>query len=152
MLNFALALEYMQSAFYERAARSGILKGELADFVAVVRRHERRHVAYLKSILGARARAAPSFSFGDALRDPDSFAAAAVRLEDLGVAAYNGQAANLTRKRLADAARVVSVDARHAAWIRAIVGRTPASRPTDRALTSRQVAARIDQLGFVERS
>jgi hypothetical protein len=152
VFNFALVLEYLQAAFYAEAAGSGVLEGDLSDFVDVVREHEARHVDYLKTVLGGEARKSPTFSFGDALRDADTFAATAVTLEDLGVAAYNGQATNLTRRRLADAAKILSVDARHAAWIRSIVGKTPASQPTDRALTGQQVSARLDQLGFVEGS
>jgi ferritin-like protein len=152
VFNFALVLEYLQAAFYSQAAQSGVLEGELSEFVDVVREHELRHVDYLRSALGDEARESPTFSFGDALRDAETFAATAVTLEDLGVAAYNGQATNLTRKRIADAAKILSVDARHAAWIRSIVGKTPASQPTDRALTGKQVSARLDQLGFVEGS
>lgn len=152
VFNFALVLEYLQAAFYSQAARSGVLEGELREFVDVVREHEQRHVDYLRSALGDEARESPTFSFGDALRDAETFAATAVALEDLGVAAYNGQATNLTRRRIADAAKILSVDARHAAWIRSIVGKTPASQPTDRALTGKQVSARLNQLGFVEGS
>ena len=44
-------------------------------------------------------------------------------LEDTAVAAYNGQAANHeTKPTLKAAATIVSVEARHAAWIRDIVG------------------------------
>jgi hypothetical protein len=150
IFNFALTLEYLQLAFYSAAARSGVLEGDLRDFVQVVREHEAQHVDYLTTALGDEARESPTFSFGDALADADTFAATAVTLEDLGVAAYNGQATNLTRRRLADAAKILSVDARHAAWIRSIVGKTPARQPTDRALTGEQVSARLDQLGFVE--
>jgi Ferritin-like domain len=152
IFNFALVLEYLQAAFYEEAARSEILEGDLRSFVDVVRGHEQRHIEYIRSALGDKARDAPTFSFGDALRDAETFAATAVTLEDLGVAAYNGQAGNVTRKALAAAAKIVSVDARHAAWIRSIVGKTPASQPTDRPLTGKQVTARLDRLGFVEGS
>ena len=65
------------------------------------------------------------------------------------MAAYNGQAANLTRDALIAAARIVSVDARHAAWIRAIQDKPPASRPTDLPKTRREVLAAVDRTGFV---
>lgn len=152
IFNFALVLENLQAAFYDQAASSGILEGDLREFVAVVRDHEQRHIEYIKGVLGDEAREAPTFSFGDALRDAERFAATAATLEDLGVAAYNGQAANVTRKALAAAARIVSVDARHAAWIRSLAGRTPASQATDRPLTAKQVTAELGRLGFVEGS
>ena len=43
---------------------------------------------------------------------------AAVKLEDLSVVGYNAQAPALSAGALAAAARIVSVEARHAAWIR----------------------------------
>ena len=69
-----------------------------------------------------RPRPAPPTDFGDATTDPEAFAEAAATLEDVAVGAYNGQAANLTKAGLRAAATVISVDARHAAWVRAIVG------------------------------
>lgn len=152
ILNFALVLEYLQAAFYEEASGAGVLEGDLRDFVDVVSEHEAEHVDYLRTALGDAARESPTFSFGDALRDAETFAATAVTLEDLGVAAYNGQATNVTPKTLAAAAKILSVDARHAAWIRSIVGKTPASQPVDRALAAKQVSARLDRLGFIEGS
>lgn len=71
-------------------------------------------------------------------------------LEDLGVAAYNGQATNLTAKALVPAAEIVSVEARHAAWIRAIAGKLPATGPTDEPLSSRAVMTALARTGFVK--
>ena len=47
-------------------------------------------------------------------------------LEETAVAAYNGQATNLTPEALATAARIASVEARHASWARGIAGEAPA--------------------------
>ena len=63
--------------------------------------------------------------------DPKRFARTAIRLEELGLAAYNGAATSLTPDALADAARIVSVEARHAAWIRDIAGANPAPRAAE---------------------
>ncbi len=149
VLGYALLLEELQAAFYAAALDRGRLRGELREFAEVVVDHERDHVKLLRSALGSRARRAPRFSFGASVSDPRRFAAAAVRLEDLGVAAYNGQAANLSRDALIAAARIVSVDARHAAWIRAIQDRPPARRATDPPRTRRSVLAEIERTGFV---
>ncbi len=149
ILNYALLLEELQAAFYRQALAHGALRGELRDFANVVAGHEQEHVGLLRGALGPNARKVPRFAFGKAVANPARFAATALELEDLGVAAYNGQAANLSKPALQAAARIVSVDARHAAWIRAIRGRPPASRPTDSPLTRRQVLARVDDTGFV---
>jgi hypothetical protein len=147
--NFALRLEYLQAAFYDAAASGANLTGDLLEFVNVVREHERAHIDYLKNFLGDAAKPSPRFDFGNAASNAENFAKSAMTLEDLGVAAYNGQATNLTRQSLAAAARIVSVDARHAAWIRAIVGRPPALQPTDKPKTAKRVLQDLDSIGFI---
>jgi rubrerythrin len=149
ILNYALTLEELQAAFYARAVSGGALSGELREFAEVVAAHEREHVELLRGALGAQARPAPRFAFGKAATSAPRFAETASELEELAVAAYNGQAANLSKEALQAAARIVSVDARHAAWIRAIRGRPPASQATDEAKTRRQVLVQIDRTGFV---
>jgi rubrerythrin len=149
IFNFALLLEQVQAAFYGEAADRAELEPELLEFAKVVAQHEREHVSYLQDALGSSAREAPETDFGEATTDPDAFATTAIMLEDLAVAAYNGQAANLTKDALRAAASIVSVDARHAAWIRAIVGRAAASQPVDQPLSSAEVMARLDETGFL---
>lgn len=150
ILNLVLQLEYVEDAFYAAALDEGALTGELRQFARVVGGHERAHVAFLAKTLGSAAGKKPSVDFGAAVTDPAQFTAAALALEDLAVAAYNGQAANLTKGALAAAARIVSVEARHAAWIRFIAGKVPAPQPTDTPATADQVAARVRKTGFVK--
>lgn len=148
ILNLVLLLEYVEAGLY--AAARGNLTGELRQFATVVGRHEQQHVAFIRKALGGAARKKPDLSFGNATRDPAAFTAAALAIEDLSVAAYNGQAANLTKGTLAAAARIVSVEARHAAWIRFIADKVPAPDPTDAPATGKQVEARIRRTGFVK--
>lgn len=150
IFNFALLLEYLTAAFYADALKKGALKGELRQFAETVGAHEQAHVDLFKKALGSAARAAPKFNFGPATATPARFIATAVTLEDTGVAAYNGQATNLTADALAAAARIVSVEARHAAWIRDIAGKTPAEDPTDAPLTAARVLAIVKSTGFVK--
>lgn len=149
ILNFALLLEYLLAAFYRQSARRASLDGELAEFVDVVGGQEQEHVDFLRDALGNNAQDRPSFDFGNATSTPRRVATTAVTLEDLGVAAYNGQATNLTKDTLAAAAQIVSVHARHAAWIRSIVGRTPAIQATDQPKTQAQVEAALEATGFL---
>ena len=149
ILNFALLLEYLESAFFSEAAASGKLTGELLEYATVVRGHERAHVAFLRDALGANAREEPRFDFGAATSDPKEFTDTAVAIEDLAVAAYNGQAGNLTKGALEAAAKIVSVEARHAGWIRAIAGMNPAPDATETAKTAAQVTAVVNNTGFV---
>jgi hypothetical protein len=149
ILNYALVLEELTAAFYTRAVNGGALQGELAEFAEVAAGHEREHVAVLRKALGPKAKPAPRFAFGNATTNPDRFAKTAIALEELAVAAYNGQAANVSKEVLQAAAGIVSVDARHAAWIRAIRGTAPASQATDVAKTRQQVLRQVDRTGFV---
>jgi hypothetical protein len=149
IFELALLLERVQAAFYGEAAERAGLDPELLEFATVVAEHERKHVAYLEEALGGAAPQEPELDFGGATTRSDAFADAAVMLEDLAVAAYNGQAANLTKGGLRAAATVVSVDARHAAWIRAILGQPAASQAVDEPLSKAVVLARLDESGFV---
>jgi hypothetical protein len=149
ILNYALLLEELQAAFYARAVGAGKLTGELREFARVVAGHEHEHVGALRKALGKHARPASRFSFGAAVTSPASFAKTATELEELAVGAYNGQATNLSKPALAAAASIVSVDARHAAWIRAIDDRRPASQAVDVPRTRRQVLREVDATGFV---
>lgn len=149
VLNYALLLGELQAAFYRQALRRAKLTGELREYAQVVGGHKREHVQLLRKALGANARKIPRFAFGDAVSNPRRFAATAIAVEELGVAAYNGQAGNLSKPALQAAARIVSVNARHAAWIRAIEDKRPASQPTDTAMTRREVLAEVDRTGFV---
>ena len=96
VLNLVLALEYVEEAFYEEALKRGGLQGELKEFAEIVGEHEKSHVAFLEQALGGAAEPAPRHDFGDKTKDAEAYTAAAVTLEDLAVATYNGQAVNLT--------------------------------------------------------
>jgi len=81
--------------------------------------------------------------------NPGRFASTARELEDLGVAAYNGAATGLTRAGLTAAAPIVSVEARHAAWIRAVLGEVPAPVASDVSVSAAQATAAVKRTGFV---
>lgn len=149
ILNLALRLEQVERGLYAAALGGGALRGELREFARVALGHESQHVALLRGALGAKADPVPRMRFGAAATSEKRFVAASIALEDTVVAAYNGQAANLSPAVLAAAARIVSVEARHAAWIRAIAGKPPAQDATDPIWTERQVDAAIGKLGFL---
>jgi hypothetical protein len=150
ILKFALVVEDLQSAFYAAALDRGALDGELLEYAQVVAEHEKAHADHIRTALGAGAPVAPTFDFGDSVASPESFATTAIKLEDLGLSAYNGAAPGLTPGALADAARIVSVEARHISWIRDIVGKVPAPRPTDKAISAKRAQAAIQATGFVQ--
>ncbi|MDQ2910460.1 MAG: ferritin-like domain-containing protein, partial [Actinomycetota bacterium] len=134
ILNFALTLEYLEAAFYAEAVSKGKLSGETAKFAEVVAAHERAHVAFLKGTLGAKAVKKPRFNFRDTTSDQAKFRATAKTLEDTGVAAYLGQVGNIRSKAVLKAAgSILPIEARHAAWIRDIIGSGNGPSPAPRA-------------------
>jgi hypothetical protein len=106
--------------------------------------HERAHLDAVREVSGVAADPKPPHDFGDAIR---TFSDSAARLEDVAVGAYNGQAGNVSAEALGAAARIVSVEARHAAWIRSIAGRPPAPNPSDSPMTAAEVRRALEDLG-----
>src|SRR3954452_8588849 len=88
ILNFALLLEYVQAAFHTEGLQRARLTGELRTFAQTAAAHEAEHVAALEAALGSAARNQPKLDFGDDTADAERFSLAALKLEDLGVAAY----------------------------------------------------------------
>jgi hypothetical protein len=149
IFQFALVLEELQAAFYAEALQRAGLTGELLQFAQVVGGHERAHVAFLRKTLGAAAGSPRSFHFGDATSSPQRFGVAAHEIENIGVAAYNGQGAKLTAGAMEHAAEIVSVEGRHAGWIGALLGDPPAPRAADPGLDASAVLAQLKASGYL---
>jgi rubrerythrin len=154
ILNFALTLEYLEAAFYAEANDKGKLTGETAAFAKRVAKHEAEHVKFLKSTLGSHAIATPKFDFKGTTGAIATFQKTAMALEETGVSAYAGAAPSITSKKLLAAVLSVhSVEARHAAWIRDIVGKggnpLPAPLPFDPAETKARVLKVVKTTGFI---
>jgi hypothetical protein len=150
ILEWLLQVEYVQSAFYAAVLRQAALQGEQREFATRVGRQEHAHVEALRRALGSGVPEPPEFDFGDATSDPDRFVATAVELEEIAVAAFNGQIPNLTRPRVMTAMKIVSVEARHVGWARDLAGRNPAPHPADRAATTDETRAALQATGFNE--
>jgi hypothetical protein len=149
IFQFALVLEELQSAFYSEALERGGLQGDLLEFAQVVGGHERAHVAFLRKVLGSAAGPVRSFHFADATSNSQSFGVAAHAIENIGVAAYNGQGAKLTAGAMEHAAEIVSVEGRHAGWIGALLGDPPAPRAADPGLGADAVLAQLKASGYL---
>lgn len=144
VLNFALTLEYLEAAFYERALKSTRgLGGEAKELATILRDNEAEHVDTLAMTikdLGGKPVKAPGVDFGNAFAGQQSFLRTAQTFEDLGVSAYNGAAPRIQSKDLlAAAGSIVQVEARHAAAIRALRGKPITDAPFDKALEQQEV-------------
>jgi hypothetical protein len=150
ILAFFLRLEQVQEGLYRGAERAGLLDEPLREYVRVVAPQEREHVAFLAARAGSDGGPPPKSDFGDALESLESFRAAAIELEELALAAYIGQGANLTRDAVADVARIVSVEARQAAWLRDLAGEDPAPRAADPPREPDDVLAALRRRNYIQ--
>jgi Ferritin-like domain len=149
ILNFLLMLERLQTAFYEDAIGRGSISGEMAEFAQTVLDHERAHVEHLEKVLGGDADAEPSFDFGDSTGSDEAFGKAALLIEETTSAAYIGQGPNLTRDKILAASRIVSVEARHTAWMSDILRLDPAPHAADVAMSEQDVKETLRKEGFI---
>ena len=153
ILNYALTLEFLEAEFYKQALANQAYgsSAPLKRFAEVVARHEAKHVTFLRGALGAKAIKKPTFDFGDTVKDQAKFAATAQVLEDTGVSAYLGQVKNVFQGGVLQAAgTIVTVEARHAAWIRFINGETPAPADFDRPKSERAILRAVGATGFIQ--
>ena len=150
ILAFFLRLEQVQEGLYRGAERAGLLDAPLREYVRVVAPQEREHVAFLAARAGSDGGPPPRSDFGDALESLESFRTAAIELEELTLAAYIGQGANLTRDAVADVARIVSVEARQVAWLRDLAGEDPAPRAADPPREPADVLDALRQRNYIQ--
>jgi hypothetical protein len=148
ILNFALRLERLQAEFYRQAARRGGLAPELLEFAREVVEQEQAHVAFLERELGSHAAAKPTFADDLAPRESRAFARLALALEENATAAYIGQGPRLTHGVVVKFVTLVSVEARQAAWIRDLVGVTPAPEAADASKPESEVIAGLRSVGL----
>lgn len=155
ILNYALTLEYLEAAFYAEANAKGKLNGIVSQFAQVVGEHEAAHVTALQQALGSAAGKKPQFDFKGTTGSEGTFLRTAMTLEDTGVSAYQGQADKIkTTAVLASAGAILAVEARHAAWVRDIIGAgkspVPAPAAFNKALSMKEVLAAVGDTGFIK--
>jgi rubrerythrin len=126
IVNYALTLEYLETDFYSKVAASGLFKGASLDTIKRFGDQERQHVDALTAAvtkLGGTPAAQPKTSFP--LDSASKVLALAATVENLGAAAYLGQAGNIQSKEiLAAALSIHTVEARHAAALNTLLGKT----------------------------
>lgn len=119
ILNFALALEQLEAAFYTQVLQApyGGMDRFEQRVLRDVRDHEVAHVNFLRKALGPNAIGAVPVNFSAVnFGNRESVLKTAMTFENVGVSAYNGAAQFLRNPAfLLAAGRIVSVEARHAA-------------------------------------
>jgi serine-rich repeat adhesion-like glycoprotein len=146
ILNFALTLEYLESAFYKEAKRRAGASGDLKSLIDTIARDEEEHVGALTETikkLGGKPVAEPKFDFP--YSGTSGFLKLAQTFEDTGVSAYNGAAPRIKAKEVLEAAgSIVQVEARHAAAIALRNGAEPAPVAFDPALPEAKVLKAVE--------
>lgn len=149
VLNFALTLEYLEAAFYDAGNKAnGLIPGKYKTVFRTIGQHETAHVKLLQGALGSAAVSAPGVDFtaggkyADVFSNFDTFLTLSQTFEDLGVAAYKGQAGNLAGTPvLTTALQIHSVEARHASEVRRIGLKLGWDGAFDKPMTKAQVLA-----------
>jgi Ferritin-like domain len=126
IVNYALTLEYLESEFYKKVIASGLFKGAVLSTIKTFGAEEEQHVTALTGIaikLGKPA-AKPTGKFP--IKSASQVATLAATVENLGAAAYLGQAPLIQSKEiLAAALSIHSIEARHAATLNLLTKKTP---------------------------
>lgn len=150
ILQFDLVMEYLQAGLYTEAERLGALTPKTLGWARVVGAHERAHIVALKGLLGRKVVASPTFNYGNVTSNERAFIRTAVGFEDLTAALLKWQAPRLdSRSIVAAAVSLHSVETRHAAWIRHLIGLQPAADAFDKPASQQKMARLIASTHFI---
>lgn len=145
IVQFALGLEQLETAFYKAALARAGLSGDAKTLATLFGAQEAQHANALNQFLtqlGGKPAPPPKTKFG--LTNQASFLKLAVQLEDTGVAAYNGAAPGVrTPDLLATFGSIVQTEARHSSALRVAAGMDPSPQAFDKPLTVPQVQAAV---------
>ena len=124
ILNYALTLEYLETAFHADVVKSGLFKGADLETIRKFGAEEAEHVAALTAaVKGLSGKPAPEPKTEFPLKSAKSVLELAGTVENLGAAAYLGQAANIKSPEvLASALAIHTVEGRHAAALNTLLG------------------------------
>jgi len=154
ILNFALLLEELEASFYTAVVKSGkISDRKELEYLRALGSHEAAHVKFLRAVLGKNAlfRTA-DLSFNKSglaalMTDRMKILNTAVTLEDVGVHAYNGAGPSIKNKTyLLAAGSIVSVEARHAASVRALLKRSTTELDSELAVAKQDLLKDLNPL------
>jgi len=119
IVQYALTLEYLETIFYKQVIAAGLFKGSNQDTLKKFGETEQEHVNALRATvrqLGGEPVGKPKTNF--TTDDAGAVLKLATTVENLGAAAYLGQAPNIKSPEvLAAALSIHTVEARHAATL-----------------------------------
>ena len=126
IVNYALTLEYLESQFYAKVIASGLFKGSVLSTLKTFGAEEAEHVTALKGVAMKLGKPAPMPTGKFPIKSATQVATLAATVENLGAAAYLGQAPLIQSKEiLAAALSIHSIEARHAATLNLLTKKNP---------------------------
>jgi hypothetical protein len=164
ILNFALRLENLESAFYSQgiatfAAKdfqnSATVQGlggtkigaNIYSYLTAIGQHEQSHVTTLvQAIVGLGGTPQPVDCYAFGFKTPDDFLRLAQLFENTGVMAYDGAIAGLQSTTLQTAAATIAtVEARHAAYLNLLGFSIPFPAPFDTTQSMQNILSAVGQ-------
>jgi hypothetical protein len=126
IVNYALTLEYLESQFYAKVAKSGLFKGATLSTLRTFGMEESEHVKALHKVAMSMGKPAAMPTGKFPVHSATQVAMLAATVENLGAAAYLGQAGAIKSKEvLAAALSIHSIEARHAATLNLLTKQNP---------------------------
>jgi len=126
IVNYALTLEYLETQFYEKVIASGLFKGSVLSVLKTFGAEEGEHVVALHKVAMSLGKPAASPKGKFPIKSASQVATLAATVENLGAAAYLGQAPLIkSAEILAEALSIHSIEARHAATLNLLTKKSP---------------------------
>ncbi len=130
ILNYALTLEHLEAKAYQTVNQSGLMTGKAREYFMDFGAHESAHVVALTQTitqLGGTPVAAQASYTWPAFKTEQEVLTYFQTVEELGAAAYLGQATRITNPDILTAAvSIHNVEGQHAAVLSDLIGVPPA--------------------------
>lgn len=149
VLQYALTLEHLEASFYEEGMKNytkqdfvnaGLNEAAYSN-LKMIAGDEKSHEQFLtKALSAAGAKPVEKCKYSFPSTDVKSFLALGNVLEGVGVSAYLGAAAHIMNDTyLTAAGSILTVEARHSAYLRAAMGEAASPQPFDNPLDFNEV-------------
>lgn len=126
IVNYALTLEYLESQFYANVIESGLFSGKNLSVIKTFGAEEAQHVIALKKVASSLGTPAMKPTGKFPIKNAAQVTKLAGAVENLGAAAYLGQAPNIKSKEILAAALAIhTIEARHAATLNLVLKKSP---------------------------